>query len=243
MFAPKALSRREVLQTASLLGISAAAATSAIAAEGPAAGLAMLKESGLATGQMKPLKYEAIPGLLTKEQVTPHYQAHYGGALKRFTAIERQLETLYQGSEPLAGDALTFIHKDKVNRMNSVLLHELYFDGLTPKPGNAAEDIRTALAKRFGSLDRWAEDFKSCCMAAGGWGILARDMVNGWLYNVASDLHEIGVLWLGQPLVVCDVYEHAFYVDYQNRKQEYVNKFVQFLDWDEIDRRFQVLAT
>jgi superoxide dismutase, Fe-Mn family len=97
------------------------------------------------------------------------------------------------------------------------------------------------LSKRFGSLDRWVEDFKACCQAANGWGILARDLVNGQLYNVSSDLHEIGVLWLGQPLVVCDVYEHAFYVDYQNRKQEYVNKFVQFLDWEEIDRRWKVL--
>ena len=93
--------------------------------------------------------------------MTPHYQAHYGGALKRFTAIEQQLDALYQGKEPLGGDAFMFMHKDKVNRMNSVLLHELYFDGLTPKPGEPAEDIRTALAKRFGSLDRWIEDFKA----------------------------------------------------------------------------------
>lgn len=242
MFAPKALSRREVLQTAGLLGISAAAVGTALAAQPPSPGLTMLQESGLMTGKMKPLKYEAIPGLLTKEQVTPHYQAHYGGALKRFTAIEQQLDGLYQGNETLGGDALTFIHKDKVNRMNSVLLHELYFDGLTPKPGDPAEDIRTAVAKRFGSLDRWIEDFKVCCMAASGWGMLARDVVNGRLYNVSSDLHEIGVIWLGQPLVVCDVYEHAFYVDYTNRKQEYVNKFVQFLDWQEIGARWQALA-
>lgn len=243
MFAPKALSRREVLQTAGVLGISAAATATALAADAPRSGLAMLKESGLVTGKMKPLKYEAIPGLLTKDQVTPHYQAHYGGALKRFATIEQQLDSLYRAKEPLAGDAFAFIHKDKINRMNSVLLHELYFDGLTPKPGDPSEDIRTALAKRFGSLDRWTEDFKACCQAANGWGILARDMINGRLYNVASDLHEIGVLWLGQPLVVCDVYEHAFYVDYENRKQEYVSKFVEFLDWPEIDSRFRALAT
>ena len=133
--------------------------------------------------------------------------------------------------------------KDQINRMNSVLLKELYFDGLTPEPGDLKQDIRAALSRRFGSLDRWIEDFKATCMTANGWGILARDVVNGKLYNVASDLHEIGVIWLGQPLVVCDVYEHAFYVDYQNRKQDYVNKFVSFLDWDEINRRWNVLAT
>lgn len=50
------------------------------------------------------------------------------------------------------------------------------------------------------------------------------------------------MIWFGQPLVVCDVYEHAFYVDYQNKKQAYMDKFVQFLDWDEINKRWLALA-
>ena len=242
MFRPKALTRREVLQTASLLGVSGAAMSSALAADKTGENAFFAKDSGLVTGKPKPLKYEEIPGLLTKEQVTPHYQAHYGGALKRFTAIEQQLDGLYQGKEPLAGDALTFMHKDKINRMNSVVLHELYFDGLTPKPADPPGGLRDQLARRFGSLDRWIEDFTACCQAANGWGILARDMVNGRLYNVSSDLHEVGVLWLGQPLVVCDVYEHAFYVDYLNKKQEYIKKFVQFISWEETEARLRKLA-
>jgi Fe-Mn family superoxide dismutase len=239
---PKLLSRREVLQTASLLGVSAAAITSVTAADVAESKASISPQSGLVTKKLKPLKYEEIPGLLTKGQVTPHYQAHYGGALKRFVTLDQQIDSLINGKEPLGGDAYTLMQKDKVNRMNSVLLHELYFDGLTPTSVEPKPDIRSALANRFGSIERWIEDFKACCIAANGWGILARDVVNGQLYNVASDLHEVGVLWLGQPLVVCDVYEHAFYVDYQNRKQEYVNKFVQFLDWAEIDRRWQILS-
>ena len=242
---PQPLSRRQVVQTASLLGVGAAALSMAGASQAAQAGERRLfgDQSGLITGKPKPLKYEEIPGLLTKAQVTPHYQAHYGGALKRFVALEQQLDKLIQGKDPLGGDAYALMQKDKVNRMNSVLLHELYFDNLVPKPqGEPARTVRGAIIERFGSLDRWAEDFRGCCMAAAGWGILARDAVNGKLYNVASDLHEVGVIWLGQPLVVCDVYEHAFYVDYQNRKADYVNKFVQFLDWDEIERRWVALT-
>lgn len=241
MAQPRPLTRREVLQTATALGIGAG--TLALAAPAPGAdSLPFTEKSGLITGQLKPLKYEEIPGLLTKAQVAPHYNAHYGGALKRFVAIEDQLDKLVKGKEPLGGDAYTFLQKDKLNRMNSVLLHELYFDNLAPKPPSAKDGIKEAVAKRFGSLERWQEDFKACCMACAGWGILARDAVNGRLYNVASDLHEIGVLWLGQPLVVCDVYEHAFYVDYQNKKADYVNKFVQFIDWDEVDKRYAALT-
>ncbi len=239
MNTPKPLSRRDVLHTAATLGVgSIAFVEPAHAAED---GLGM-PDSGLVTGQLKPLKYDSIPGLLTKEQITPHYQAHYGGALKRFVKIEADLDALLKDGKPLPSDAYTLLQKDKLNRMNSVLLHELYFGNLTPKPGDPGEDVRTALAKRFGSLDRWTEDFRACCMAANGWGILARDLVNGKLYNVSSDLHEIGVLWLGQPLLVCDVYEHAFYVDYLNRKKDYVDKFVQFVDWNEVQFRYRKLA-
>lgn len=240
MFHPKPLSRRQVLQTASLLGIGAIGAAQASTASATES-LPFAKESGLVTGKLKPLKFEEIPGLLTKAQVAPHYQAHYGGALKRLVTIEANLDELHAGKEQIGGDAFTLLQKDRVNRMNSVLLHELYFDGLSPNPREINADIRAALARRFGSLDRWLEDFKATCMAANGWGILARDIVNGKLYNVASDLHEVGVIWLGQPLVVCDVYEHAFYVDYQNRKQEYVNNFVSFLDWSEVNQRWMVL--
>jgi Fe-Mn family superoxide dismutase len=238
MMQPQPLSRRDVLRTAALLGIGAGiAAPAAQGADG-----AFPRDSGLITGKPKPLKYAEIPGLLTREQVTPHYTAHYGGALRRFVAIEEKLDAMMKSKDPLPGDAHTFLHKDKLNRMNSVLLHELYFDNLIAAAPEPAADVRKALTDRFGSIERWAEDFKACCTAAGGWGILARDAVNGKLYNVVSDLHEIGVIWLGQPLIVCDVYEHAFYVDYKNRKAEYVEKFVRFLDWDEINRRYRALS-
>ena len=177
---------------------------------------------------------------LSEKLLRSHHQNNYGGAVRRLNAIRTQLGGMAFASAP--GFQLNGLKREELIATNSMLLHELYSDGLTAKPGDPREDIRSALARRFGSLERWAEDFKACSMAAAGWGILARDIVNGQLYNVASDVHEVGVLWLGQPLVVCDVYEHAFYVDYLNRKQEYVNKFVEFLDWDEINRRWQALA-
>jgi Fe-Mn family superoxide dismutase len=68
--------------------------------------------------------------------------------------------------------------------------------------------------------------------------MLVQHPVNGRLYNVVSDEHAMGVLWMAIPLVVIDTYEHAFYIDYQNRKAEYVEKFVEHIDWSEASRRF-----
>src|SRR5712692_1682590 len=100
MSTPTPLTRRQVLQTASLLGISAVSLSipsDTAAAEGPEKSL--LPQSGLVTKQLKPLKYEEIPGLLTKSQVTPHYTAHYGGALKRFVTLDQQIDGLLKGQE------------------------------------------------------------------------------------------------------------------------------------------------
>ncbi len=245
MTLPAPLSRREVLTTAATLGVTA---ITVVLGEGEASeaaarvALPFAEKSGLITGQLKPMKYTELPGLLSKEQLAPHYIAHYGGALRNLLNDEQQLEAMVRSGNPLSGPAHAFLHKDKLARMNSVLLHELYFDGLTVAQDTKGESLREAIIKRFGSFDRWLADFKGCCMAANGWGLLAREPISGKLFNVPSDAHEVGVVWFGQPLIVCDVYEHAYYVDYQNSKREYVDKFAQFLDWDEAERRFQVLS-
>lgn len=81
-------------------------------------------------------------------------------------------------------------------------------------------------------------DFIASAKEAAGWAMLVKHPVNGKLYNVISDEHAMGVLWMAVPIVVIDTYEHAFYVDYQNRKAEYVEKFMSHIDWDEAELRF-----
>src|SRR5262245_27936373 len=100
------LTRRQVLQTASALGVSALLMEQVAGDDRP-----LIAQSGLVTKQMKTLKYEELPGLLTKAQITPHYQAHYGGALKRFVALDQQIDKLLGGKEPLGGDAYTHMQK------------------------------------------------------------------------------------------------------------------------------------
>jgi superoxide dismutase, Fe-Mn family len=69
--------------------------------------------------------------------------------------------------------------------------------------------------------------------------MLVRHPVNGRLYNVVSDEHAMGVLRMAVPIVVIDTYEHAFYIDYQNRKAEYVEKFMAHIDWNEANERYR----
>ncbi len=110
--------------------------------------------SALVSGKPKPLKDEELKGFLSKEQLTPHHQAHYGGALKSLTGIETELEGADRAKANPNYSALRELKREQVHAMNSVLLHELYFDGLAAAGGDPGEGAKDSLQKRFGSVDR-----------------------------------------------------------------------------------------
>jgi Fe-Mn family superoxide dismutase len=200
---------------------------------------ARASDSGLVTGQPKPLRYKSIPGFLSAEQIAPHHTAHYGGALRGYSAADAKLQTSITQSTAIDSDAYGAIQRARTSKGNSVLLHELYFDELIAKPESPDPEVVKAIEMRFGSLDEWAADFQASALAAAGWAMLTFHPLNGSLYNVVSDEHAMGVLWMATPLLVIDVYEHAFYVDYQNRKSEYISKFMDHIDWHEVNRRYK----
>ena len=196
-------------------------------------------KSGLVTGQPKSLRHKEIPGFLSAAQIAPHHSAHYGGALKAVVAADAKLEESTKSGA--ATDPAAFAHLKRLinSRGNSVVLHEFYFDGLSPKGIDPQQDVRAAIEGRFGSLVKWSADFIASAKEAAGWAMLVKHPVNGKLYNVVSDEHAMGVLWMAVPIVVIDTYEHAFYIDYQNRKAEYIEKFMAHIDWNEANLRYR----
>jgi Fe-Mn family superoxide dismutase len=198
--------------------------------------------SGLVTGKPKPLRHRSIPGFLSAEQLAPHHTAHYGGALRGYSGLDAKLENSIKAGTTIDASAYGAMQRARQSKGNSVILHELYFDGLVPKSPPPQADVRTAIEKRFGSLDKWSDDFQASAKTASGWAMLTYHSVNGKLYNVVSDEHAMGPLWMATPLVVIDVYEHAFYIDYHNRKAEYIEKFMGHIDWSEVNARYRAAS-
>ncbi len=181
-------------------------------------------ESGLLTGKPKPLPYDELAGFLGAEQIRWHHESHYGGALAGLVALD--------------GDP-TGNHRSRVGKMNSVLLHELYFDGMTAESADPGKRTVAALSARFGSVERWRQDFEAAARSARGWAVLAYHPVNRKLYNVVTDSHDDGPPWLGVPLVVADTYEHSYYLDFQTRKGDYVAGFGDHIDWGVVEQRLR----
>ena len=232
------LSRRDFLFVSS--GAAAGSFVTAGLAEADDSGPP--EKSGLITGQPKPLRYKSIPGFLSADQIDPHYTAHYGGALRGYVSADSQLQSSIIDGIAIEPSNYGAVQRARISKANSVLLHELYFDEMVLEANEPDAEVRSVIEQRFGSLDKWAADFQASARAAKGWAVLTYHPVNRKLYNVVSDEHAMGPLWMAAPLLVIDVYEHAFYVDYKNRKGEYIDKFMDHIDWDEVNRRYRNAA-
>lgn len=200
----------------------------------------IFSQSGLVRGQKKPLKYQSIPGFLSAEQIKVHFEGHYDGALRGYTAADNKIQSSIINNEAMDANAYGALQRARTSKSNSVVLHELYFDGISSNPSEVNSALKRIIEKRFGTLDKWVADFKACAMSSSGWAILAFHPVNGKLYNIISDAHAAGVNWMATPLIVIDMYEHAYYIDYKNKKTDYIDNFLKHIDYQIVNQRLQL---
>src|SRR6202035_2062734 len=175
---------------------------------------------------------------MSERLIVSHYENNYGGAVKRLNLIEEQLAGLDHANAP--GFLINGLKREELIAMNSMILHELFFDGLgdQSEPGSV---LRDALAKDFGSFDRWHTEFIAMGKALGGgsgWVLLSwspRDhkLVNQW----ASD--HCHTLAGGLPILALDMYEHAYHIDFGANTEAYIATFMRNIDWVAVQGRFE----
>ena len=185
---------------------------------------------------MKPLSCDPtrIKGM-SERLIVSHYENNYGGAVKRLNLIDEQLAGLDYASAP--GFLVNGLKREQLIAMNSMILHELFFDGLgdESEPGPVASG---ALARDFGSYERWRSEFMAMGKALGGgsgWVLLSwsprdRKLVNQW----ASD--HCHTLAGGTPILALDMYEHSYHIDFGAKAATYVDTFMRTIRWANVDR-------
>lgn len=121
--------------------------------------------------------------------------------------------------------------------VNAIVLHEAYFDILGGK-GEAQGKIIEAIKKDFGSYEEWFASFKALGLCSRGWTVLYYDFNEGKLRNAIIDAHNANGVWGTAPVLVMDMYEHAYFMDFGVDKMAYIETFFQNLNWEEINRKF-----
>lgn len=122
---------------------------------------------------------------------------------------------------------------------NGMRLHEYYFENLG---GNVALDtngkVARALAKGFGSVENWEKDFRATAAMRGiGWVILYHDDMTGRMFNAWINEHDVAHPAGCRPLLILDVFEHAFMIDYGLKKADYIEAFFKNIDWAAVEAR------
>jgi len=222
------LERRHFIQSAGLLAGAAATGFASPA----------LAQSAQPTGA-KPMTYQAKPLSLDPKSIkgisekvlVSHYENNYVGAVKRLNAIGAQLADLDFAKAP--NFVVNGLKREELIAANSMILHEIYFDSMggAGRPSGALAD---AIARDFGSLERWRTEFSAMGKAEGGgsgWVILAyspRDkrLINQWAADHTTTLAG------GRPVMVLDMYEHAYHMDYGAAAAKYVDVFMEAIAWE-----------
>jgi superoxide dismutase, Fe-Mn family len=124
---------------------------------------------------------------------------------------------------------------------NGMRLHEYYFENLGGGVGlNAGGRLVKKMKEEFGSYDAWEKDFKAVGAMRGiGWAVLYQDSSNGRLINFWINEHDVSHPAGCNPLLVMDVFEHAFMIDYGLKRADYIGAFFKNINWTEVEKRLK----
>ena len=174
---------------------------------------------------------------MSERLIISHYENNYVGAVKRLNSIEEQLAELDYAKA--AGFLINGIKREQLIAMNSMILHELFFDGLgeQSEPGGT---LREALVQDFGSFERWRAEFIAMGKALGGgsgWVLLSWSPRDGRLVNQWASDH-CHTLAGGTPILALDMYEHSYHMDFGAKTASYVDAFMDVVRWTNVERLF-----
>jgi superoxide dismutase, Fe-Mn family len=186
--------------------------------------------------ETKPLPFnpENLDGISPKT-LAVHHDKLYAGYVAKADEVTTKLKEL-AASGSAVGNAteseLRALKDAETFAVNGVYLHEWYFDvlggdGATDK----APELTKTLAEKWGSIENGLKYFSECGMASRGWSVLAWDAKAGELKHYNGDAHNQGGVWGCLPIIVLDVYEHAYFMDFGSDKKAYIEAFWKNFNW------------
>jgi Fe-Mn family superoxide dismutase len=176
---------------------------------------------------------------ITPRLIESHYEGNYGSALRRLNAITEELVALDPATT--SAEVVNRLKRDEAAMLNSTLLHELYFASLGGDGRAVPETMAEALARDFGSTDRWRREFVALAEAltgGSGWVLLTYVPRDGRLINQSGADHSQNIAG-GIPILALDMYEHAYHIDFGANASAYVAAFMRNIDWTAVQGRYE----
>jgi superoxide dismutase, Fe-Mn family len=192
------------------------------------------------SGQHQPKALSFDPAKLkglSEKLIRSHWENNYGGAIKALNAVEQRLDAMLKDKD-LPAYVYGDLKREELVRTGSVVLHEQYFGNLGGD-GKAGGKVLDLIKQGFGSFENWEAEFRRTANALGGgsgWVMLSHNLYTGELHNYWAWDHMHNAP-MGRPLLVLDMYEHAYHLDYGAAAARYIDAFMQNVKWEEVNRR------
>jgi len=182
--------------------------------------------------ELKPALFE-LDGI-SRQSVEAHYKLYEGYVNKR-NEILRSLDGVDLVSANQVYSEVRALKVELSFAVGGIKNHEIYFEHLGGDGGEPTGVAATLIARDFGSVEAWRGDLKATGMAGRGWAWTAYDWDEGRLFNYIGDTQNTFPIWNATPLVALDVYEHAYFLDFQTDRASYIDAFFDNLDWDVVN--------
>lgn len=191
--------------------------------------------------ETKPLKFKKLDGIGDKT-LEIHHDKLYAGYVKKSAEIDEALAALRTSGEAVGNatySQLRALKDAETFAVNGVYLHEWYFEVLGGNgDASQAPELSKAVAEKWGSVEDGLKYFSENGMAARGWSVLAWDIKAGKLKHYNADAHNQGGVWGCIPIIVLDVYEHAYFMDFGSDRKSYIEAFWKNLDWEAAEQLY-----
>jgi Fe-Mn family superoxide dismutase len=185
-----------------------------------------------------PYAYDALEPYYNEQTLRLHHDIHHAGYVKGLNAAEERVQALlksgdFSGAKGVCGDLAFHGSGD--------ILHTIFWTNMKPGGGGTPSgDLAKAMEKAFGAFDGFRGLFLAATnsVAGSGWGILAHRKEDDALVVLQAEKHENLTQWGVTPILVLDVWEHAYYLQYQNKRPEWTSTFMDHLvNWDDVAKR------
>jgi superoxide dismutase, Fe-Mn family len=191
-----------------------------------------------------PYDYAALEPHIDTETMKLHHDKHHAGYVKGLIAAEEELNAARTGNK---FEAIQSLSSRQAFHGGGHFLHCIFWAEMAPegKGGNASGALSGAIDKSFGSMDAFKAQFSGAATSVegSGWAIMAWSIAARKLVVLQSEKHDNLTQWANIPLLVLDMWEHAFYKKYGPAKADYVKAFWNVVNWENVSRRFEIASS
>lgn len=190
-----------------------------------------------------PYAYDALQPHISKEIMTLHHDKHHLAYVNGANAATEKLEKSRKGEMEIDLKATL---RDLSFNLNGHILHSIFWSNMSPSGkggGNAGGKIADALLRDFGSIDAFKKEFGNAAkgVEGSGWAVLVWEPHSEQSFVMQVEKHNLAHIAHAKVLLVLDVWEHAYYLDYKNDRGKYVDSWWNVVNWDDVDKRISKL--